>query len=425
MHCPNKFAKPVKIQGIPLKHLHAKEYEDPRDSAYLNALKLSKGFDELAKHAIEYSIERINTVMYTGSNVRVTRENMPYLYECVETACRILNVEKIPEIYVKEDPYINAFTTGAGNPILVFHNSILHRLTHEELMFIIGHEIGHIKSEHLQYKLVGDLLIQLGTSFLDSTMVGNLISAGLSLAFYEWERRAEFTADHAGLLVCQDLHAAITALCKLGGYPLEYYDHLDANDFLNQAQHFTDFSDDFYNKVIKTVLVMSSSHPWTVLRARELMLWVQNGDYSRILHRCSDYLVNQLAQAQQDTLTVRQALEEALKNLASSEEERIAHNASSEKAETQNQSTSALQSLLAMGRKGIRELQEHLILNERDRHSQSVKEARDELNAALAHEQFMRDLVHPITEEEVQQHTATVIGHLTRIAEKISNFPPC
>ncbi|NLO85327.1 MAG: hypothetical protein GX096_07860 [Clostridiales bacterium] len=111
------FSKPVRVIAEPIAQLYAKEYEDPRDAACLKALKLNKAFDQVVKYAIEYSIERVRTIGYTGSNVRVTRRNMPYLYECVETACGILSLPVMPDIYIVENPYINAFTTGSGHPI--------------------------------------------------------------------------------------------------------------------------------------------------------------------------------------------------------------------------------------------------------------------------------------------------------------------
>ena len=201
----NEFSKPVTVNGIPIPLLHAKEYEDPRDSKYLNALKLSKGFDELAKTAIEYSIERINTVLYTGSNVRVTRNNMPYLYECVENACRILNVDNMPDIYVREDPYINAFTTGAGNPILVFNNSILHRLTHEELMFIIGHEIGHLMNKDTQ------LLNLIYFVFPHNTTPPLVLQYKIRL----WQQLSELVADRYGYMAIPDLGVCVSAFIKM------------------------------------------------------------------------------------------------------------------------------------------------------------------------------------------------------------------
>ena len=412
------FSKPIHTDGTPIDGLMAKEYEDPRDTAYLDALKLNKGFDRAAKLAIEYSIERINTVLYTGSNVRVTRENMPYLYGCVEKACKILNVEKMPEIFVKEDPYINASTTGSANPILVFNNSILHRLTHEELMFIIGHEVGHIKSEHLQYTLIGDALLRLGASFLDTSMLGSLITTGLNLAFYEWARRAEFTADHAGLLVCQDLHAAITALAKIGGYPLEYYDHLDANDFLTQAQQFTDFDDDLFNKLIKTYLVLGQTHPWTVLRARELMLWVQSGEYSRIVHRCSTWLQDEIDQLHTRANQADQTLEKARRNAENAANEYEESQQSAAQAQEDTQGKSGLQFLFAKGREGLKSLQAQLNESETDRRRENVLKARQEAEQARQQENTLRAMLHTVPEETIHLHTDATIGHLTRITRQ-------
>lgn len=413
------FRKPVTVQGRPIPRLNAKEYEDPRDSAYLNALKVNKGFGTAAKLAIEYGIERISTIMYTGSNVKVTKKNMPYLYECVQEACRILDVDFMPDVYVREDPYINAFTTGAAHPILVFNNSILHRLTHEELMFVIGHEIGHMKSEHLQYHLIGDTILRVGLSLIDSTIIGSLVSAGLNLAFIEWERRAEFTADHAGLLVCQDLKASITALAKMGGYPLEYYDHLDANDFLDQAQSFKDFDDSMYNKIIKGYLVMGQTHPWTVLRARELMLWVQSGEYSRILHRCSNWLEQEVARSVADATRAaahHERMRDEAELAAVRREAEAATYAASRSAEPAGKK--GLQLFLAKGQEAIKSIQNQISDGDVKRRQDAAVNAMKNMAAADEKERMLRALYRPVSPDVIDRHTSAVIGHLTWIDDK-------
>lgn len=129
--------------------LNAKEYENPTDSATLSALKLNKAFDAVVKKMVEYSYERITLLRSKSSSFLVTKENMPYLIDCVEKACKILGIVKLPEVYIGLDESMNAFTTGIQNPILVLNSGLLHSLNHEELMYIIGHELGHIKSEHV------------------------------------------------------------------------------------------------------------------------------------------------------------------------------------------------------------------------------------------------------------------------------------
>lgn len=409
------FSKPIQVVAQEIPHLFAKEYEDPRDAVCLKALKLNKAFDQVVKHAIEYGIERIKTIAFTGSNVRVTRKNMPYLYDCVETACKILDLPSVPDIYVVEDPYINAFTTGSGHPILVFHNSILHRLNHEELMFIVGHELGHIKSEHVQYHMIGSYLKVLGDQFLESTLVGSIISNGLELAFYEWYRRSELTADHAGLLVCQDLKAAISALAKLGGYPVEFYDSLDPNDFLQQAQDFADLDENLYNKVAKTVLLLESTHPWTVLRARELMLWVQSGEYSRILHRCSKWLEQEIARL---TSITNKAVErhDQRKNLAElATAQHIAVMESTKEKTDERPNLKGFQLLVAKGQEGIKAIHAQVSEGDSKRKQNSAEIAMKDMEMAGARERELRMLYRTVSDTEIHNHTQIVIGELMRI----------
>lgn len=72
------YSKEIHIKGNLIPYLSAKEYEDSRDAAYLSALKLNKTIDKIIKFAIEYGIERACLIRYTGSNVQVTENNMPY-----------------------------------------------------------------------------------------------------------------------------------------------------------------------------------------------------------------------------------------------------------------------------------------------------------------------------------------------------------
>lgn len=409
------FSKQVNVVAQNIPNLFAKEYEDPRDAACLKALKLNKAFDQVVKYAIEYGIERIQAIGLTGSHVRVTRKNMPYLFECVEKACQTIDLPLMPDVYVVENPYINAFTTGSGHPILVFHNSILQRMNHEELMFVIGHELGHIKSEHVQYHMIGQYIKLLGDQFLESTVVGSIISSGLELAFYEWFRRSELTADHAGLLVCQDLKSAISALAKIGGYPVEFYNTLDPNDFLQQAQEFSDLDENLYNKVAKTVLLLGSSHPWTVLRARELMLWVQSGEYSRILHRCSKWIdqeINRLA-----SLT-NKAIEHHGHMKDEAEIAVAQHTFAKEvvkAAADESRNKKGFQLLMAKSQEGIKAIQAQISEGDSRRKQNIAENAMRSMETAGAQEKELRTLYRNVSESTIVEHTNMTIGALFRI----------
>ncbi len=275
-----------KGERVVLTALSALEYEHPEDHKLLEALRGNAMLEKPFKLFVEYDIERFIKVQYTGSNIRVTKQNIPFVYKAVETACRILQVEKMPEIYIQQGFSVNACTTGIENPIIILNAGSLSLLTYEELLFIIGHEVGHIKSQHLMYHMMGQALPYLAEIASQMTLgIGGIISIGLQISLYNWYRKSELTADRAGLLVCQDHKVAISALMKCAGYPPKFYDTMNEEDFLKQVEQFESLDTEAYNKVVKVLSTLYQTHPWTVLRAKELNLWFKQGEYDGILSR--------------------------------------------------------------------------------------------------------------------------------------------
>lgn len=410
----NKYAKPIHVVGEPIYRLYSKEYEDSRDAAYLNAFRAIPGFDKVGKVAIEYGYERAATISFTGSNIKVTHKNMPYIYDCVSKACEILNVDRIPDVYIQESPFINAFTIGSAHPILVINNSILHRLTHEELMFLIGHEIGHIKSDHVQYALYGQVIQGILNGALSGIpYIGDIMPSTLDLAYQEWNRRSEFTADHAGLLVNQDLPSAITLLAKLGGYPLEFYSSIDANDFLQQALDFEDLDDKIFDKTIKFMSTLDQSHPWCVLRAKELYRWVESGEYIRILRRNSTWIEEELARLMKQTDKAsnknekkKQKFSDAISSAKNAKQALIDHR-------LEHKSERGHRKIVAAAQEGLLTVQN--VLNESNvkRKSGLADDSDEQFRKAAAMEKELRHLFVETDEAEIESLTSSVLGDLT------------
>ena len=115
--------------------------------------------------------------------------------------------------------------------------------------------------------------------------LGELAAQGVCLLLYNWKRKAEFTADRAGLLACQNIDAAISTLTKLAGFPYNYYDYINSDMILKQAVDFKKMDSNKSNKAMKYISVMDSDHPWNVDRAKELKKWYDSGEYNKILNR--------------------------------------------------------------------------------------------------------------------------------------------
>jgi Zn-dependent protease with chaperone function len=95
---------------------------------------------------------------------------------------------------------------------------------------------------------------------------------------------SEFSADRAGLLACQNPEAAIDTVIKMAGVPQKYFSSVSHEAFLEQAKEF-EYLLSGAESVIKNISVLDNTHPWTVLRAAELIKWIESGEYERILNR--------------------------------------------------------------------------------------------------------------------------------------------
>lgn len=79
---------------------------------------------------------------------KIKRDDYPRLYNVVEEMKIASGLEKMPDIYIIDDPALNAFATGRNpdNASLAITSGLLQKLNRDELQGVIGHEIAHIKN---------------------------------------------------------------------------------------------------------------------------------------------------------------------------------------------------------------------------------------------------------------------------------------
>ena len=256
-----------------LDHL---QYEHPFDKKALAALEKTPGLSAAGKFITKHMVERVYTVQYTGSHLKVTSDNYPKIYEYLQYAAQILDVKKIPELYIEWGYNINACTVGAENPIIVLNSGLIDLCDDDEIMFIIGHELGHIKSNHMLYHMMAQVI----NFIIEQIPFGSITAAPFQYALYYWDRMSEFTADRAGMLACQNKEAAIRAFMKMSGMPIKQFNDMNYQTFIQQASEFKQLDYEGLNKVIKLISIADSTHPWTVMRAAELLNWISSGNYS-------------------------------------------------------------------------------------------------------------------------------------------------
>ncbi len=241
---------------------------------------------QLVSKFYEIGIDRWLYCYNMSSSIRCGPNQYPTLYNIMRESAKVMDMPE-PELYVSNNPFTNAFAGGVERPYVTLRSSMIDTMTDEELYFIMGHELAHIKSQHVLYFSVGSLLFPLLDLLGRRTMgASDVATYALVLAFYEWSRQAEFSSDRGGLLVAQDLKVSSRSLIKLAAGPSRLSHELNEDAFMEQARAYQDA--DSLDKLGKFVLFATMgktlTHPMPVHRTQELERWFQSGTYDRILN---------------------------------------------------------------------------------------------------------------------------------------------
>lgn len=265
--------------------ISANAFVSDADRRALDALKKVPLLNDIVKRFYEMGLDRWMYVYNMGRAVRCGPNQYPTLYNILRESCEVLDMPE-PELYLSSNPFPNAFAGGVERPYIVLRSGIIENLTDEQLYHLIGHELGHIKAGHVLYFSVASLLLPLLELIGRRTLgLGDALSYGLILAFYEWSRQAEISADRAGLLVSQQLQISLDASLNMCAGPNRLSHEASSDAFLDQARVYHDMPTwDSLGKVIWFLVAnWQSTHPMFVHRVQMLDRWVEMGDFGRIM----------------------------------------------------------------------------------------------------------------------------------------------
>ncbi|HEV2371717.1 MAG TPA: M48 family metallopeptidase [Streptosporangiaceae bacterium] len=264
----------VRLPGI-----SSRAYEHPADRSALVAMRKLTGFDVLLKRLAGLFSDRSLRLLFLASSVRASQDQFPELYTLLLDGSSILDLPTVPELFISQNPVPNAMALGADKPFIVITTGMVDLCDHEELRFVIGHELGHVLSGHSVYRTMLYHLTMLATrlAWFAVGYIGlRVIIAGLE----EWYRKSELSCDRAGVLAGQDPAAARRALMKIAGGPR--LSELSHDAFHQQAREY-DAVPDVREGLLKLLQLQGNTHPFAVVRFAELDRWVSEGEYETIL----------------------------------------------------------------------------------------------------------------------------------------------
>ena len=259
--------------------ISTRAWEHPADRSALVALRKLSGFDEILKKLGGMVSERSVRLLFLASAVRASERQFSYLHDMVRDAAYILDLEKVPALYVTQDPVPNAMCIGMDTPVIVVTTALVELLDEEEMRAVIGHEVAHAMSGHALYRTMLLILTNIAGK-IAWVPLGNIAIMAIITALKEWFRKAEISCDRAGLLVGQDPQASMRGLMKLaGGHHLH---EMNTDAMLEQAEEY-DKAGDLRDSVIKLLQVLPQTHPFVAVRVRQIKQWSEGEEYSSIM----------------------------------------------------------------------------------------------------------------------------------------------
>lgn len=272
-------------ENVPGRHrtrfpgISSRAYEHPADRSALVALRRLSGFDTVFKALSGLLPERSLRLLFLSDSVRVSETQFAHLHTMLRDACYILDLEKVPQMYVTQDPKPNAMCIGLDEPIITVTTGLVELLDEEEMRAVVGHEVGHTLSGHSVYRTILLFLTNLAVK-VAWIPLGNMAVMAIVTALREWFRKSELSADRAGLLVGQDLQASMRGLMKIAGG--NHLHEMNVDSFLEQAEEY-EAGGDLRDSVLKILNMLPRTHPFTTVRAAELKKWAESRDYQRIM----------------------------------------------------------------------------------------------------------------------------------------------
>lgn len=263
-----------------LTDISSRAYEHPADRAATAALGSIPMLDLVVRKLIELGYERALRQTYLGSSVRLGPDQLPRIWGAYQRALAALDMPEEYALYVTQNPLANAATIGSGKPMIILNSATVTLLDDDGIEAILGHELGHILSDHVLYRTVLMIILQLGNAVRLPIPGGHLPLLAVRYALLEWARATELSCDRAAALTTRDPRGVCAILMAMSGGAAA--DELNLDAFMRQAMDYTEGGAGL-DRLQRMFSDLNLDHGMPVKRAHELMGWVSSGAYDRIV----------------------------------------------------------------------------------------------------------------------------------------------
>lgn len=265
-------------QRVVLADISSLAWEHPSDAAALNSLRQMPGFDIAIRKVFGLIAERTLRIAALGSSVEVSSTQYPEINAIYEDVLRTLDAPERYPLFLTQSPVVNAGAVGMERPFIQLNSATVRLMSDDQLRYVLGHEVGHIISEHVLYKTMLKLMLEYSRLAFTNVFSGMAYTAVMT-ALMEWDRKSELSSDRAGLLAVQNPDIVRAALLRSAGGVGE---GASIEAFQEQARRYEE-DESSLDSVARALALMNKRHPFPVQRLKEIDAWVASGAYEKVL----------------------------------------------------------------------------------------------------------------------------------------------
>lgn len=267
--------------------ISSEAFKHPLDLQAEQALRSVPGFNLVASKFVEFIYERPQLVYLMANSIQAGPRQYSTIYGMFRECVRDLDIHPEPILFVSQNAQVNSYAMGQEHPYIVINTGLLDLLSEDEIRTVLAHELGHIKCGHTILIQMAMWVLNAASTIGEMTFgLGNIISNGLILAFYEWRRKAELSADRAALLVMENPRTVMTTMMKISGGSAKFSNECSLDEFIKQSESYRNLDTDGLNQIYKALMYSGVngmlSHPFPVERIYYIQEWANSTDYQDI-----------------------------------------------------------------------------------------------------------------------------------------------
>jgi len=279
--CKNKL---FRASGEPLIDITEDDLSHPWDRQALSALRSVPYADKILEKLFAATLDKLSKFNMMAGAVRISDKQAPRLWRLYLEAAGRINVDP-PPLFITQNPIMNAFAIGAGQPQVAVTSGLLDGMGDREILGVLGHELTHVKLGHVLYRTLAMLIIQGGLGVLDKLLgIGRVLILPIQVALFRWYQMSELSADRGELITTASLETFVRTHMLLAGGSTRFMDELDVGAFVDQSYAAEKMRDeDLLVMVMETLDNTFRTHPLPAWRVHHGLKWAQTEDFFNIL----------------------------------------------------------------------------------------------------------------------------------------------